>query len=405
MNEQKTYRLMKSRIFVLLLTAGIFAVVGFSMFLTTVSWYAISEIGSPSAVGIILMTATIPRLLTMVFGGIVADKYKKTTIMFITNFIQAILLLLLFILVAQNQLEFYMLLIIAGLFGVLDAFFGPTSSSLIPKIVPKEYLQKATAIFQGADQISFVIGPILAGLMMEFFSIAGSFFVAMILVFISAVLVFPPFIREEAVEERVKQSPWKDLKEGVLYVRRSNFLLVGIFVLIILNFFVFGALHIAVPLLVDIYDGSPLNLSFMEASLGTGMLLGSFLLSIYTIKTRRGATTIYGLLAALLLFVVFSLTGHFGWLTFLIFFIGFSMVFVYVPFFTVAQEQTDNRIMGRVMSLIFLAMNGFDPISYGIVTGLVSVGIPVQSVLLSFGLIGLCITFFILFRAKSFKAV
>ncbi|GAF64497.1 putative MFS transporter [Bacillus sp. TS-2] len=398
--------LLKNRTFVLLLIAGVFAVVGFSMFLTTVSWYAISELGSPSAVGIILMTATVPRLLTMVFGGIVADKYKKTTIMFITNFMQAVLLLVLFLLMANQMLEFFMLLIIAGLFGVLDAFFGPTSSSLIPKIVPKELLQKANAIFQGADQISFVIGPILAGLLMEYFSISGSFFIAMILVFISAVFVFPPLIKEKDDDkEKVAQSPWKDLSEGVKYVRSSSFLLTGILVLIILNFFVFGSLHIAIPLLVDTFNGSPLNLSFMEASLGIGMLFGSTILSFYTIKTRRGATTIHGLLVTLILFLIFSSIGSLSFLTIVIFFIGFSMVFVYVPFFTVAQEQTDIRIMGRVMSLIFLAMNGFDPISYGIVTGLVSIGISIQTVLFAFGLIGLAFTLVIFIKAKTFKQV
>ncbi|KMK78103.1 MFS transporter [Alkalihalobacillus pseudalcaliphilus] len=405
MNNQPSYKLRKSRIFILLLVAGIFAVVGFSMFLTTVSWYAISEIGSPSAVGIILMTATIPRLLAMVFGGIVADKYKKTTIMFVTNFVQGLLLLVLFLLVFNNQLEFYMLLIIAGLFGVLDAFFGPTSSALIPKIVPKEFLQKANAIFQGADQISFVIGPILAGLMMEFFSIAGSFLVATILVFISAIFVFPPFIKEEDDEEKMKQTPWTDLKEGIAYVKNSRFLLVGILVLITLNFFVFGALHIAIPLLVDVFGGTPLNLSYMEASLGIGMLSGSLLLSVYTLKSHRGRTALYGLFAALLLFLLFSVTGHLGWLTVLLFFIGFSMVFVYVPFFTVAQEQTEARIMGRVMSLIFLAMNGFDPMSYGIVTGLVSFGISIQHVLFSFGLVGFMLAMVIYWRSKEFKAV
>ncbi|WP_246407547.1 MFS transporter [Geomicrobium halophilum] len=397
--------LSQNRIFILLLIAGIFAVIGFSMFLTTVSWYAISAMGSPTAVGLVLMAATIPRLVMMMFGGVVADKYKKTTIMFMTNLIQAFVLFSLYVLVDNEILTLTVLLVIAGVFGMLDAFFGPASMSLIPKVVPKKQLQRANSIFQGADQISFIVGPIFAGLMMESLGVASSFLVATILVFLSAVFIFPPFIKEAAVDERVSQNPWQDMKEGMSFVRNSSFLLTGLIVLISLNFFVFGALHIAIPLLVDVYGGSPLNLSFMEASLGIGMLIGSVLLSIYTIQKRRGAVTIYGLMASLGLFILFSLVPSLPFLTAILFFIGFSMVFVYVPFFTVAQENTENRIMGRVMSIIFLAMNGFDPVSYGIVTGFVSIGIPVQMVLFGLGVSGLLIALTVFFKAREFREV
>lgn len=385
--------------------AGIFAVVGFSMFLTTVSWFAVTEMDSAMAVGLVLMAATIPRLVMMVFGGVVADKYKKTTIMFITNLTQGVLLFVLYLFVANDNLTLTILLILAGLFGMLDAFFGPASTSLIPKIVAKKQLQRANAVFQGADQISFIIGPIIAGLMMETVSIAGSFLVATILVLFSAIFIFPPLIKEAAVGERISQSPLQDLKDGFQYVRSSNFLLIGLVVLITLNFFVFGALHVAIPLLVDTHGGSPLNLSFMEASLGVGMLLGSVILGAYTIKRRRGAMTLYGLLASLVLFIIFALVPSLTWLTIFIFFIGFSMVFVYIPFFTVAQENTDGHIMGRVMSIIFLAMNGFDPVSYGLVTGLVATGVSVQLVLFGLGVAGLLIWFIVFLRAKQFREV
>ncbi|QDI92398.1 MFS transporter [Salicibibacter halophilus] len=397
--------LSRNRIFILLFIAGIFAVVGFSMFLTTVSWYAISELESASAVGLVLIAATIPRLVMMMFGGVVADKYKKTTIMFATNLIQSVMLFSMYLFVANDLLTLSVLLVLAGVFGMLDAFFGPASVSLIPKVVPKKQLQRANAIFQGADQISFIVGPILAGLTMESLGVASSFLIATILVFLSAVFIFPPFLKEAPVDDSVPQSPWNDLKEGLSYVRQSSFLLTGLVVLISLNFFVFGALHVAMPLLVDVHDGSPLNLSFMEAGLGIGMLLGSFILSVYTIKKRRGAVTIYGLIASLFLFIAFSQVPSLSGLTVLLFFIGFAMVFVYIPFFTVAQEKTENRIMGRVMSIIFLAMNGFDPVSYGIIAGFVSAGIPVQAVLFGLGITGMLIALIVFFKAQEFRHV
>ena len=182
----KNDSLFRNRTFNLLIIAGIFAVLGFSVFLTTTTWYAVTVLGSAGSLGLILIAATVPRLIMMTFGGVLADRYKKTTIMFSTNLIQSILLLILFILLVMDQLNLTWILVLSGLFGALDAFFGPASSAMIPTIVKKHQLQKANAYFQGVDQLAFIGGPILAGVIMEVASIEMSYLVATILVFLSS---------------------------------------------------------------------------------------------------------------------------------------------------------------------------------------------------------------------------
>lgn len=396
--------LFKNRTFLLLFVAGIFGVVSFSMFLTTTTWFVISDSGSASSLGIVLIAATVPRIAMMVFGGVVADRYKKTTIMFLANFVQAVLLLILYILIKNDGISIGLLLVIAAGFGMLDAFFGPASSSMIPKIVEKSQLQRANALFQGVDQVSFVAGPIIAGVMMESVGVSGSYFVAMILALLSAVIIFPRFINEGPVALQEKQKPIKEIKEGLAYIRNSRFLLTGLVVLISLNFFVFGTLHIAIPFLVESYGGTPLNLSYMEASLGIGLVAGTGVLSTVLIK-RKGRTSLFGLLGALISYVIFALVPNLTMLTVVVFFIGFSMSFVFIPFFTAAQEQTEDYIMGRVMSIIFLAMNGFDPISYALVSGLSAADISIQVILLSFAAIGLIIVTILFKKAKTYQSM
>ncbi|WP_342745020.1 MFS transporter [Oceanobacillus timonensis] len=403
-NGMESQPLSKNRTFVLLFIAGIFGVVSFSMFLTTTTWFVISDNGSASALGLVLIAATVPRIAMMIFGGVVADRYKKTSIMFITNFVQAILLLLLFILVQNDGLSTVLLLVIAAGFGMLDAFFGPASTSMIPKIVAKSQLQRANALFQGVDQVSFVAGPIVAGVLMESIGVSGSYFIAMVLALLSAVIIYPRFIREGPVALQEKQKPVQEIKQGLAYIRSSRFLMTGLVVLITLNFFVFGTLHIAIPFLVESYGGSPLNLSYMEASLGLGLVAGTGVLSTVLIN-KKGRTSLFGLSGALIAYVVFALVPHLTMLTIVVFFIGFSMSFVFIPFFTAAQEQAADFMMGRVMSIIFLAMNGFDPISYALVSGLSAANIPIQTILLSFAAIGLIITAVLFRKAKTYQSM
>ncbi|WEG18892.1 MFS transporter [Alkalihalophilus pseudofirmus] len=394
--------LFKNRQFLLIFIGGFLALIGFSSFFTTTTWFAITELGSASSLGIVLVSITVPRILMMAFGGIIADKFKKTSIMFTTSFIQGCILVLIFVLTYTSSLSISHLVVLGMIFGTLDAFSGPAGASLIPKIVNKNQIQQANAMVQGMGQIGFVVGPIISGSVMEYSGVSAGYLVAAMIVLLSAFMMFPPLFKEAAVVNTVKQTPFHDLKEGISYVKASKFLLTGILILVTLNFFAFGAITIAIPILVEAYGGTPINLSFIEVGMGLGMLTSTAVLGFVNIR-RRGLTSITGLLATLVISVGFSQVPNLYALTILAFMIGFTMTFVAIPFFTSAQENTDPRIMGRVMSVIFLAMNGFDPLAYAGVTLLVTRGLDIQNIVLCFSLIGLMIALFVLWKGKSYR--
>ncbi|GAF64663.1 putative MFS transporter [Bacillus sp. TS-2] len=400
MGQQQS--LMRNRSFLFLFIGSFLALIGFSMFFMTTTWFVISDLGSASSLGMILIAITVPRILMMAFGGVLADKFKKTTIMFSTSTIQGILLVIIFLLNTNNQLTFVYLIILGFFFGTLDAFSGPAGTSLIPKMVQKSQIKQANAIIQGLGQIGFVIGPIISGSVMEFGGVSTGYLVSAIIVLLSAFFMFPPFLKEGPVDNTVKQTPLKDFIEGFSYVKASKFLMTGILILIILNFFAFGAISIAIPILVETYGGTPINLSYIDAALGIGMLVSTAIIGMVKIR-RRGLTSIVGLIATLLVAVAFSQIPNLYILTALAFLIGFTMTFVSIPFFTSAQEDTDPRIMGRVMSIVFLAMNGFDPLAYASVTLLVSNGFDIQTIILSFSTVGLVIALMTLWRGKTYR--
>ncbi|GAK08068.1 MFS transporter [Geomicrobium sp. JCM 19038] len=404
MEQSYTKSLFRNRTFVLLLFAGFFTIASYSMFITTTTWYVVTDLGSASNLGVILIAATLPRLIMMVFGGVLADTFKKTTVMFSANLAQVIILAIIYYFVALDDMTFLLLLVLTAFFGTIDAFFGPVKTSMIPKIVTKDQLQKANALFQGFDQVSFIMGPLLAGVFMEFGNFSTSYFVATVLVLLSTVLVFPPFIKEAAVEAKLHHTPILDLKEGLFYVLKSKYLITGIIILISYNFLVMGAIIVSIPLVVDLYGGTPIHLSYLEVSLGIGMVIGSTIVGFVQLK-NRGNTSIYGLLGAAAVLVVFSQLTDLFWLTMVVFFIGLAMPIVTIPFFTSAQETTDPKLIGRVMSLIYLAMNGFDPIAYGVIPSLIEGGIAIQHVLLSFALLAVLIGLIVLIKGKNYQRI
>lgn len=76
MEQQSLFR---NRTFIFLFIGSFLALIGFSMFFMTTTWFVISELNSASSLGIILIAITVPCILMMAFGGVLADKFKKTT--------------------------------------------------------------------------------------------------------------------------------------------------------------------------------------------------------------------------------------------------------------------------------------------------------------------------------------
>lgn len=175
----------------------------------TTTWFVISDLGSASSLGIIFIAITVPRILMMAFGGVLADKFKKTTIMFSTSLIQGVLLIILFVLNHANQLTFEYLIILGFFFGTLDAFSGPAGTSLIPKMVEKNQIKQANAVIQGLGQIGFIVGPMISGSVMEYAGVTTGYLVSAIIVLLSAFFMFPPFLKEGPVDNTVKQTPLK----------------------------------------------------------------------------------------------------------------------------------------------------------------------------------------------------
>ncbi|PMB06896.1 MFS transporter, partial [Fischerella thermalis CCMEE 5273] len=272
----KRPRLLQNRSFILIWIASAFAMIGFSMYLITVSWHLANNLEMAAAVGFVLTAAAVPRVAMMLYGGILADRFQKSKVMFVSNLLQAITLIGLCVVFYMNALTFFFLLAFSFLFGLLDAFYWPASTSAIPTIVPKAELQRANSILQGSHTLFFIIGPILAGALIHHYSVGISFIVSALALILSALFVYPRFIQDPVAPGSIQSSNTvKVFREGMQYVKESPVHFWGMAVIASLHFFVLGPLINSFPILVTRLQGTALHLSYLEAGLGVGTFLGS----------------------------------------------------------------------------------------------------------------------------------
>ena len=95
--------------------------------------------------GTVLMTAAIPRAAFMLLGGAFSDRFSPRTLMLLSNVIRGIAVGILAALVLTGRAELWHLYVLAGIFGIVDAFFYPAMNTIVPMLVPERQLAPANA--------------------------------------------------------------------------------------------------------------------------------------------------------------------------------------------------------------------------------------------------------------------
>ncbi len=179
--------LIRNRTFMFFLASIIFTSLTTPMYMLIESWYVVDYLNMPTMLGIVLMVTAIPRVLLMTVGGVLSDRFSKTKIMFFSDFMRFILLISMAVLFTIGQLTFGVLLAFAAIFGILEAFYWPASSSIIPTLVAPEQLRTANSLNVIIQQLGMFAGPAAAGLVLTFGSFQLSFITLGILLLIGAI--------------------------------------------------------------------------------------------------------------------------------------------------------------------------------------------------------------------------
>jgi len=97
----------------------------------------VTEIGSPSDVGIVLAAHAIPLVLFVLIGGVWADRVERHRLMIVTDVVRATLHGTLAILIFIGDVPIWAIVVIEAGFGTAEAFFNPAATGLLPQTVPE----------------------------------------------------------------------------------------------------------------------------------------------------------------------------------------------------------------------------------------------------------------------------
>ena len=319
--------------------------------------------------GLVNFAAGLPTLILTPTGGSAADRHDKRKILIATQIVQIALAIGMGILVLQNRIQIWHILMFSAVLGIAIAFEMPAISALVPELVKREEIAPAVALDRSVFHGSRLIGPSVAGLFVGWWGAASAFFsnALSFVALIVALKSLPKRTLGTAEEEEQRRS---GIGEGFRYVM-SNRIIISMIMLIALNtIFIFPAISAAMlPLYVkNVLNLGPQSLGWLMAVSGTGAFLGS--IGLLTVERERRLNFMSGNVLGIALGIFIMSRSH-GFLVTAaamgLMAVALSMNFGLAN--TIVQEHAPAPLRGRVSAVFGMSFFGLMPIGGLIIPG------------------------------------
>lgn len=213
--------------------------------------FAVLDIsGSATAVGQVLAAQSIPLVVFLLLGGVVADRVPRTLLLQTSNLAAALTQGVLAALVISGRAELWMVIVLAGLNGTVDAVSFPAQAGMVPQLVDRTELQAANALLSLSRGVVTVLAPSAAGLLVMTvgpgWALAGNAMLWLVSAVLLSRVAVPP-------RPRAKQraSTVDDLRQGWEFFARTTWLWVVVATFSALNAISTGAWHTVGPVVAQ----------------------------------------------------------------------------------------------------------------------------------------------------------
>lgn len=262
-----------SRDFRLLWLGQTVSMLGDGLVLVAVGLYVTRLTGDPADVGWVLGAYAAPMVLFIVLGGVVADRFRRQTVMIASDLVRMVLHGTLAALILTGTVQVWHMVVIGVLFGTAESFFRPAYTGLVPQTVPEERIQSAQALGGFSGEVATFVSPALATLLVLTVGGGWAFALDAATFGISALMLARVQGRErgEAVE---RTSMLRELREGWQAVRErawvwATILAFSVSLLVALApFFVLG------PSVAETVYGTSAVFGLANAAWGLGTAIG-----------------------------------------------------------------------------------------------------------------------------------
>jgi MFS family permease len=385
-----TFNAFKSRNYRLYFTGQSVSLIGTWMQKTAVSWVIYTLTHSTFMLGLTLFASQFPSFIFSLIGGVISDRYNRFKVLLTTQVASMVQASILAVLILMGHYAVWEILTLSVLLGIINAFDVPARQSLVYEMIDdKKDLPNALALSSSMVNLSRIIGPAIAGFVLENFG-DGVCFLLNALSFMAVIGSLLLMKLPQYVKQVRTKNVFGEFREGMVYLKRTPSIAFVILMLALVSLFVLPYSALLPVYAKDIFKGTASTFGIIDSVIGLGAFSGAiFLASLKTGSDLKKILAINTLVFGAGL-ILFSHEGNYPLALVFATVAGFGMMSQITASNTLIQTTVDPGMRGRVISYYGMAFFGMQPLG-GLLIGSVSKWIGTPDTMLAEGIFALLI--------------
>ncbi len=399
-----TFRSLKHEQYRIFFSGQIISLVGTWMQSMAQAWLVYQLTHSPVWLGTLGLLNTLPMLLFSFYGGSVADRYSKHSIVVVTQSLSLLQAVILFTLVFFNAATVEIVCVLAFTLGTINAFDVPARQSFVIELVGKEHVANAVALNSASFNAARVIGPAIGGGVIGTIGVAWCFFINALsfvaVLFVLKKMSLPAVTRPASPPSSLTGG----MKEGLTFIR-SDRSLVALFILVAVITLFGWSYAVLLPIYADaILKSGAVGLGNLMMSFGIGALISAIIVASAE-QSVRPSRFIYSGIALFTAGVsVFALSVVPALSMASLVIVGMGLIMFIATANASIQRRAPDHLRGRVMGLYLLIFQGLAPFGHygmGWMAQILSPPSAILSGALICGICGLSVRLFVPFHRNK----
>jgi len=372
---RETFAALKHRNFRLFFVGQLVSLIGSWVQNTAQGWLIYQLTRSKVLLGTTAAIASLPMLVLSIWGGSVADRQPKRTVVYFTQSGMMLLAFAFAALVWSGHIRSWHILTLAALGGVAMAFDMPARQAFMVEMTSREDLMNAVSLNSSIVNGARVVGPAVAGFLMAHVGMSACFLLnglSFIAVLAGLMMMrLPPFVPPARPD-----SAGRHMLEGFLYVARNRRLRI-----LLLLFGVVGIFGWSYSVLLPAYATDVLHLgeggySALLSANGLGALAGALTVATYGRRVRPRRMILGGLWLFSAMLVLLAVAPWYPLALVCMAVGGWGMLIYFSTTNTLIQTSVSDAMRGRIMGIWALVFGVMMPVG-GLESGLLSQAVGV----------------------------
>ena len=218
---------LRHRGFALIWVGLMISMVGTQMQQWALFWHISQLSKDPIAVSVVGGVRFLAVLSFSLIGGLVADRYNRKTIIFITQTTAMLVAVALGLLTYLHQIQLWHIYALTAIQAAAMAFDLPARQSLVPNLVPRDDLPSAFSLQSIAFNTGAIVGPAMSGVVIGYLGQAWVYYINAVtfLAVLLALALLGPVPQSQSVIQKGLRAALGDIRDGVAFIRSQPLIL------------------------------------------------------------------------------------------------------------------------------------------------------------------------------------